>query len=210
MKYNQSIIAIKQSHCLNATHGFVTPIAKEIDEGTYIPVEDHEFPNNRRIWVSKDYDILDDKFDYGEPFKVLEYNEDSESLYKRQENKEQYWMKGNDTEALQKNEIYVIIKSNLPKVETPYLDTVPNISNLSQHIFLEEDDSQYLYGPFDVSKTDEGFKISPSTINTLNLRSDHIYKISKKNISHLIISHNSLDMSYIISADKIKTEVQFE
>ncbi len=58
--------------------GYVVPIAKENDDGTIEPTLREDFPNDNRVWISKEFGLIENNYAPTEIFYLNSYHESSE------------------------------------------------------------------------------------------------------------------------------------
>ncbi|OQY58842.1 MAG: hypothetical protein B6245_09750 [Desulfobacteraceae bacterium 4572_88] len=204
---NRPLLALKDRP-ISSSGGFVIPIAKEGENNIYEHADRLDFPNNGRIWVSSEYEIVDRRFADYEFFRVNRYSADDTEAYIENDYLEKYWMRGSDTEALNRFVMCPIIEEELPDVERPYLKSISPLPNRA--VFVN--DGHCIFGPFEWAKDEEGLRLSAAQSPLLGLKPDHVFKVRLDVIGKYIIKfdvfRNYLSMppaAYLFNTNFLKT-----
>ena len=180
------LLAVKDRP-ISSSGGFVIPIAYESENYAYVHADRYDFPNNGRIWVSSEYEAIDRRFSDYEFFRVNRYSADDNGAYIENPHLEKYWMRGSDAEALKRFEMCPVIDEALPPVERSYLKASVPLPNRS--VFIN--DADYLYGPFEWTKDEEGIRISAAQSPLLGLKPDHVFRVRTEDALTFIIKFES-------------------
>lgn len=156
--------------------GKIQPVAFDNGDGTFTAITNPEdlFPNNGVIWVSSEYDKIENDYEAEELFRIPIKRQNFEVEI----DKDQYWATGSDGKKIQDVGLYPIIEvETLPPVDLPF---IREISESIGSFFLATE--KMIYGPFRVSKDEEGrHKVIPLELHygggKLGLAPDHIFEI---------------------------------
>lgn len=172
------ILAVKQFAQSYGRSGKILPIAFVNSDGTIELIQNpnDEFPNNGQVWVSSEYDIIEEDYETNELFAVPVYSTNN-SEYEIYNDKDKYWAKGGEAKKIQEINLYPIIEiEELPSSSSPY---VVGVSESVGQIFLSV--NGIAYGPFTLSKDESGRCkiISPELHigSRLGLNPDHVFSV---------------------------------
>ncbi|HIE0659588.1 TPA: AAA family ATPase [Providencia rettgeri] len=169
------LIVVKDSTNFNPDLGSVLPIAMEHEDGSFKSVNISDFPNSG-IFISKEYQKIDDTFKDNELFIITDWYE-TDNEWKENKRKQKYYSKGEWAERLEHNALIPVIKMPMPDIDTGKVslgyDLPKNIS-----FFIE--DLGKISGPFNATKDDDEWFLTTSTgLTPLNLPTDHIAEFDK-------------------------------
>ncbi|HAV5391116.1 TPA: hypothetical protein ACVB6Z_000547 [Acinetobacter baumannii] len=165
--------------------GYVVPIAKENDDGTIEPTIREDFPNDNRVWISKEFGLIENNYAPTEIFYLNSYHESSERidsiLGSTNANICKYFSLGSNASRVDRNGYMQMIKlQELPDIRSGRIKSnIPiNLPPFGTPFFINVDD--FVYGPFHARKeSDIQDDIVFETVNKatpLGLQNNHIAK----------------------------------
>lgn len=216
--------------------GFVIPLAREDDNLRITPIQPDLFPNNQRIWISKDYQQIENEFGSDEIF----YLNNPRDTWELKDNSQE------EAERVQLEKQEIIDNPNkcrffslgynasridpgyMPLVRLPYLPErnsgrftshlMPKLPAIGIQFFALVDD--YVYGPFQVRRDiiagvqDEIIFETVNRITPLSLQNNYIAKFSLKALEEenvlLRVTTSSTANMYITNLHIIKSKIPFE
>lgn len=176
MNTPHDIIGYKQPIFGNPDKGQVVPIAK-IENGLITEIDLEDYPNTGTIFISRNYEEIDDKFNNDELFLIranLSFDfEENQDL----PHKSKFWSDNTNLKPLDTNILIpILISSNLPDKETGiWRDINPNdVPNKPFFILM----GNHIYGPFlPQSKNDNNVEVTPYNTAILGIPQNTISKI---------------------------------
>ncbi len=163
---NKLIVTLSRKTASSDYKGSVKPLVQFNNSGFEL-VDPDDFPNNGEIFFPKDYNIIEDKYDYEELFILEDYDE---NIYydKFEPNIAQYISYSSNTSPLPANLMCPIISTKLPSACEPYLSLDMMLNIPKRDFFIEDND--FVYGPFRADIIDQKYLIyrTPTRINSLD------------------------------------------
>lgn len=230
------IVMRRTPYTTGNTKGYVTPIAYENDDLSITLVQPDAFPNNQRIWISSEYDQIENQFLADEIFYLNSYrdsweprdNSDEERLRIQQEkellnnnpNTCRYFARGSNATRIDSSYIPVIDLPHLPDVATGYYTShlMPKFPAVGTPFLALVDG--YLYGPFQIrrdvtsSNSEEIIFETVNRITPLSLQNNYIAKIKFKEVDALDIvlrvSTPNTMATYLTNLHVIKKNINYE
>ncbi|AHX31490.1 AAA family ATPase [Aeromonas hydrophila] len=170
------LIVVKDSANFNPELGSVIPVAIESDDGCFKKVNIEDFPNSG-IFISKEYQKIDEVFKDDELFIITDWHE-TDNEWQADKRKQKFYSKGEWAERLEHNALIPVISMPMPDVDT---GKVSLGYDLPKNTSFFIDDSGFISGPFNATKDDDDWFLTTSTVLTpLNLPTDHIAKFDKR------------------------------
>lgn len=205
------LLVLKSTKEYRTDQGYAIPIALEEDDGSIKDIGDNEFPNNNRIFISKEYEKIDEKFKDRELFFLKDWQEDGDGKWKENNNFEKYYSKENNAIRTETNTYLPIIKMNMPDIETGRVENGFGIPVSNSPFFILS--NNIVSGPFLSTKEDEYWLLTPTTgINPLNLDNNYIAEFEFSNLkkAEIIINNEALGSNtLILTSLKRAAEVKF-
>ena len=216
--------------------GFVIPLAYENDDLTITPVQPDSFPNNQRIWISKDYQLIENEFGSDEIFYLnnprdtwqLKDNSSEEIERVRLEKLEitgdpvkcRFFALGHNASRIDSGFMPIVHLPYLPDINSGRFTShlMPKLPAVGIQFFALVDD--YVYGPFQVRRDttngiqDEIIFETVNRITPLSLPNNYIAKFPLKAVKDEgvfldITSSNTANM-YITNLHIVKSKIPFE
>ncbi|HFG7030305.1 TPA: hypothetical protein ACGIK9_002790 [Acinetobacter baumannii] len=187
--------------------GFVVPVALENEDGTITPTHREDFPNDNRIWISKEFNSIEQNYSPTELFYLTAYYESSETIENTTNaNMCKFFSLGTSAARVDRNSYLQLIKlSELPDVHSGRIKLSTNIvlPPYGTPFFINVD--EYVYGPFlarkEVGIQDDIIFETYNKSTPLGIQNNHIGKVKLTDIEDLnillSISHNGLFGKYI-------------
>lgn len=127
----------------NPTLGYLRAVAEKIGD-TYIALNAENFCVSEKIFVTKDYELIDSKYGRFELFKASVIESQYPSDDSRPERNCKYVTKASETSSLKPRELIEIIVSTLPDPNNMVIDVIQLPS--TSYIYLNDEGT--CYGPF--------------------------------------------------------------
>lgn len=216
--------------------GFVIPLAHENDDLTITPVQPDLFPNNQRIWISKEYQQIENEFGPDEIFYLnnprdtwdLKDNSPDEAERVRLEkqevandpNKCRFFSLGYNASRIDSGFMPLVRLPHLPDVNSGRFTShsLPKLPAVGIQFFALVDD--FIYGPFQIRRDttngvqDEIFFETVNRITPLGLQNNYIAKFPLKALEDeeilLRVSSSSSANMYITNLHIVKSNIPFE
>jgi MoxR-like ATPase len=210
-------IVFKHSSHLNSDSGTVTPIAEENDDGSVSRVIPGDYPNNNKIFISKDYTKIDEAFGDQELFFLREVTESPNFLTEDRDNpsKSKYYSMGYHSAPLETNTYIPILSMAMPDIASGKIEQKYSLDIGRKHFFIFNEG--IVSGPFIAEQDDENetWIVTPTNIvSPLGLKPYHIaqFKFKELENSGLILRCSLGDSGRIFftSLKKAKNEIEFE
>jgi len=216
--------------------GFVIPLAYENEDLTITPVGHDSFPNNQRIWISKDYQQIENEFGADEifylnnPRDTWQLKDDSPEEIERVRLEKleitgdpikcRFFSLGHNASRIDSGFMPLIRLPHLPDTSSGRFTShlMPKLPAVGIQFFTLVDD--YIYGPFQVRRDtingvqDEIIFETVNRITPLSLPNNYIAKFQFKAVKDEeillnITSSNTANM-YITNLHIVKSKIPFE
>lgn len=182
-EYSKEIIVYKLFAQLNKpTLGYLRAVFEKIGDA-YIPLNAQNFCASEKIFVTRDYEEIDSRYDEFELFKVTVIKSQYSSDDSRPERNCKYVTKASEAINLKPRELIEIIANSLPDPNDMMLD-VPNIPS-TPYVYLNDEGT--CYGPFKWDKNGENsitLKKIDSPLPGRPLLGGNIYEGSYDELKH--------------------------
>ena len=182
-EYSKEIIVYKLFAQLNKpTLGYLRAVSEKVGD-SYIPLNAQNFCTSEKIFVTRDYEEIDSRYDEFELFKVTVIKSQYPSDDLRPERNCQYVTKASEATNLKPRELIEIIVGSLPNPNNMVLD-VPSIPS-TPYVYLNDDGT--CYGPFKWDKNSDNsitLKKIDSPLPGRPLLGGNIYKGSYNELKH--------------------------
>jgi MoxR-like ATPase/Skp family chaperone for outer membrane proteins len=231
------LIAVRRnSFNTGSAKGFVVPIAHENDDLTITLVQPDEFPNNQRIWISSEYELIENQFLADEIFYLNSYrdtweprgnseDEHARVAYEKEQleinpNKCRYYALGSSASRIDSSYMQVIDLPHLPDMSTGRYTShlMPKFPSVGTPFMVSVEG--YLYGPFQIRRdsamnnSDDIIFETVNRITPLSLQNNYIAKIKLKDVESLEIllrvSTANTVATYITNLHAIKNSIEYE
>ena len=230
------IVVRRNSFNTGNTKGYVIPIAYENDDLTITLIQPDAFPNNQRIWISSEYELIENQFLADEIFYLNSYrdsweqrdNSEDERLRVANEKEQlainpntcRYYARGSSASRIDSSYMPVIDLPNLPDMSTGRYTShlMPKFPAVGIPFMVSV--GAYLYGPFQIRRdgtannSDEIIFETVNRITPLSLQNNYIAKISTKEVEGLEIllrvSTANTVATYITNLHAIKNSIKYE
>lgn len=206
-------IVYKSSRLLSTSDiGTVIPVAIESDDGFVRAVHPEDYPNNNKIFISKEFPRIDENYIEGELFSLSTVNENRDYLEEEtNQNRSKYFSMGFYASSLETNTYLPIIEMPLPDIASGRVDHAPSIDS-NRYFFIEND--RKIIGPFLAQAEGESWLINPTnSISSLALPSYHVAEFSTQSLidAGILLSYqfNGAEKRVITSLKKAKELVSF-
>lgn len=230
------IVIRKNSFVNDSSKGSVIPIAYENDDFTLTLVNPDEFPNKQRIWISSEYEQIENKYLPDEIF-YLDFFRDSwevrdnsaEELDRVAHEKAQlennpntcrFFGRGSSTSRIDAGYTPVIDLPHLPDISTGRYTShlMPKFPSVGTPFLASVDG--FLYGPFQIRReqtSEHSEDIIFETVNRITplaLQNNYIAKINLEDVEALGIvlrvnTQGSI-LTYVSNLRSIKDNLQYE
>ena len=121
-------LVFKASYSFNGDDkGSVIPVAIEKDDGTIVPVDISNYPNNSRIFISKEYEKIHSNFADGELFVLTDVKEADFEEYSEAPNRSRYYSMGYFSSHVETNTYLPIVQMDLPDIASGRVEHGPSI-----------------------------------------------------------------------------------
>lgn len=216
--------------------GFVIPLARENDDLTITPIQPDLFPNNQRIWISKDYQQIENEFGSDEifylnnPRDTWELKDNSQEEIERVQlekkeitdnpNKCRFFSLGYNASRIDAGYMPLVRLTHLPEKNSGRFTShlMPKLPAVGIQFFALVDN--YVYGPFQVRRDtttgiqDEIIFETVNRITPLSLPNNYIAKFPLKALEDeevllQVATSNTANM-YITNLHIVKSKVHFE
>lgn len=207
-------LVFKSNRNFNADdRGTVVPVAIENDDGTLRPVTLEEYPNNNRIFISKDYSKIDSVFSDRELFVLTTVHEGNDDDGMDSPSRSKFYSMGYYASSLDTNTYLPIVSMAMPDVASGRVDHGPSQEIGSKPFFILSND--IVAGPFVAQAEEDTWLITPmNSMSPLALSSYHIaqFAISDLDSAGLVLRSDfgGYERLYFTSLKKAKEEVEFD
>lgn len=194
--------------------GTVIPIGIEDENGSVHEVGQDDYPNNNRIFISKDYSRIDETYDDGEIFLLSTVNENRDYLDEvGNSSRSKYYSMGFYASALETNTYLPVVSMKLPDIASGRVEQGPPLDIGNKHFFINN--NNFIFGPFLAQAEDDSWLVTPTnTTSSLGLSSYHIAKFSYEELSNsgLLLTYQASGYEKILftSLKRAKELVSFE
>lgn len=206
-------LVYKSSKNYNSDVGSVVPIAVEEDDGSVRLVSSGEYPNNNRIFISKEYSKIDDGYGDYELFLLTTVNESFDAEIADSPNRSRYFSMGYYAAPLDANTYIPIVTMDMPDVASGRVEQAPlaDIGNRSFFILF----NSIVSGPFTAQAEEDGWLLTPlMSLTPLGLSNYHVaqFELSDLESNGLIIrsSMGGHERIYLTSLKKAKEIIDFD
>ncbi len=205
-------LVLKFSSNLSSDTGTVIPIAIENDDGSVRATTPEEYPNNNRIFISKEYSTIDSKYGDLELFVLTKVNE-SEDHNEDITSHSKFYSMGFYAKSLDTNTYLPIISMAMPDIASGRVEQGPPIDIGNRHFFILN--NEIVSGPFLAQAEEDIWLIAPTnTTSPLALNSHHVaqFNLNELEDAGLILrsSMGGNDRLFFTSLKKAKDEVGFQ
>jgi hypothetical protein len=205
------VLVIKSAKDYTIDKGYAIPIALEEDDGSFRNIGANEFPNNNRIFISKEYEKIDEQFKDRELFILTDWRSSESEEWKENKSIEKYFSRGIWAARTETNTYLPIIKMNMPDISTGQVENGSDIPASNSPFFILN--NNIVSGPFLATKEDEYWLLTPTTgISPLNLPTHHIaqFELSEiKKVGIIIDNENFGRDKLILTSLRKAAEVKF-
>lgn len=207
-------LVFKSNRSFNADdRGTVVPVAIENDDGSLRAVSPDEYPNNNRIFISKDFSKIDSAFSDRELFVLTTVHEGNDDDGMDSPSRSKYYSMGYYASALDTNTYLPIISMAMPDVASGRVDHGPSQDIGSKPFFILSND--IVAGPFVAQAEEDTWLITPmNSMSPLALSSYHIaqFELGELEKAGLILrsSLGGYERLYFTSLKRAKEEVEFD
>jgi DNA polymerase III delta prime subunit len=205
------LLVIRSAKDYSPDKGYAIPIAIEEDDGSIRNIEVNEFPNNNRIFISKEYEKIDEQFKDRELFILTDYRSSESEEWKENNNLEKYYSRVIWATRTETNTYLPIIKMSMPDISTGQVENGFDIPASNSPFFILNNNT--VSGPFLAAKEDEYWLLTPATgVSPLNLPTHHIaqFELSELKKAEIIIDNEALGRDKLILTSLRKAaEVKF-
>ena len=207
-------LVFKSLRSINSNElGTVIPVAIENDDGSVRAVSPDEYPNNNRIFISKEFSKIDETFNDRELFVLTTVNENLDHSGADSQSRSKFYSMGFYANSLDTNTYLPIIPMTMPDVASGKIEQGPSIDIGSKHFFILSE--EVVSGPFLAQAENESWVVTPTnTTSPLMLTSWHIGQFNLKELDNAglvlrseIGGHERL---FFTSLKKAKMEVGFK
>ncbi|HDS1681265.1 TPA: hypothetical protein QEM39_002817 [Pseudomonas putida] len=206
-------LVYKSSKNYNSDVGSVVPIAVEEDDGSVRLVSSGEYPNNNRIFISKEYSKIDEGYGDYELFLLTTVNESFDAEVADSPSRSRYFSMGYYAAPLDANTYIPIVTMNMPDVASGRVEQAPlaDIGNRSFFILF----NSIVSGPFTAQAEEDGWLLTPlMSLTPLGLSNYHVaqFELSDLESNGLIIrsSMGGHERIYLTSLKKAKENIDFD
>lgn len=206
-------LVYKSSKNYNSDVGSVVPIAVEEDDGAVRLVSSGEYPNNNRIFISKEYSKIDENFGDYELFLLTTVNESNDFEGSDVPSRSRFYSMGYYAAPLDVNTYLPIVTMNMPDVASGRVEQAPlaDIGNRSFFIL----NNAIVSGPFTAQAEEDGWLLTPlMSLTPLGLSNYHVaqFELEKLVGAGLIIRSSVVgnERIYLTSLKKAKELIEFD
>ena len=207
-------LVYKASYSFNGDDkGTVIPVAIEKDDGVVVPVDISNYPNNSRIFISKEYEKIHSSFADGELFVLTDVKEADVEEYSDAPNRSRYYSMGYFSAHVETNTYLPIVQMDLPDIASGRVEHGPSIDVGSKPFFILNND--IVSGPF-VSQSDEDtYLITPlQSVTPLSLSTYYVAQFLLRDLVNagliLRTSGGGVDRIYFTSLKRAKEQVTYD
>ncbi len=175
MNTPHDIIGYKQPIFGNTDKGHVVPIAK-IENGSISDIDPKDYPNTGTIFISRNYEEIDNKFNSDELFLIranlsFDYEENQDLPHKSK-----FWSDNTNLKPLDNNTLIpILISNNLPEKETGIWHNISSNDVPNKPFFILM--GNYIYGPFLPQSKNENVEVTPYSSTILGTPQNTIAKL---------------------------------
>jgi DNA polymerase III delta prime subunit len=206
-------LVYKSSKNYNSDVGSVVPIAVEEDDGIVRLVSPGEYPNNNRIFISKEYSKIDDNYGDYELFLLTTVNESHDTEGSDIPSRSRYYSMGYYAAPLDANTYLPIVAMSMPDVASGRVEQAPLADIGSRSFFILSNSA--VSGPFTAQAEEDGWLLTPlMSLTPLGLSNYHVaqFELEQLERNGLIIrsSMGANERMYFTSLKKAKELIEFD
>lgn len=175
MNTPHDIIGYKQPTFGNTDKGHVVPIAK-IENGSISDIDPNDYPNTGTIFISRNYEEIDNKFKNDELFLIranlsFDYEENQDLQHKSK-----FWSDSTNLKQIDNNILIpILISDNLPEKETGIWHNINSNDVPNKPFFILM--GNHIYGPFLPQSKNDNIEVTPCSSTILSIPQNTIAKI---------------------------------
>ena len=170
------IVVVRKESLIKEGTGIVQVIFTQNKSGEIGEPDVKRFPT-KTVWISIGYEKIEENFKEGELFVIDKYQEtDNDSpAYEvtSYDSRSEYWAKGSAAKRLDISKYIPVIHAELPDKGTGIF-SYKGVLPLGQFFIL---DSEFLYGPFSASSTEDAVHAAPDQCMPLGLDGGNVAKL---------------------------------
>ena len=194
--------------------GTVIPVAIENEDGTIKPASPANYPNNNRIFISKEFSRIDEAYDEGELFFLSVVNENRDYIEDEgNPSRSRYYSMGFYAAPLETNTYLPIVSMQLPNIASGRVDQAPPLDVGSKPFFIRNNGK--VVGPFLGQAEGDTWLITPTnTISPLSLASYHVAEFFETDLHEagIILAHqfSGTERLFFTSLKRAKDEIDYQ
>lgn len=206
-------LVYKTSKSYNSDVGSVVPIAVEEDDGAVRLVSPGEYPNNNRIFISKEYSKIDENYGDYELFLLTTVNESHDPEELDSPTRSRFYSMGYYAAPLDANTYLPIVTMEMPDVASGRVEQAP-LSDIGNRSFFILSNS-IVTGPFTAQAEEDGWLLTPlMSLTPLGLSNYHAaqFELDSLESNGLVIrsSMGGNERVYLASLKKAKELAEFD
>ncbi|MCJ8168434.1 hypothetical protein [Atopomonas sediminilitoris] len=206
-------LVYKSSKNYNSDVGSVVPVAVELDDGSVRQVTTGEYPNNDRIFISKEYSKIDDNYGDYELFLLTTVNESHDTDGSDIPSRSRFFSMGYYAAPLDTNTYLPIVSMPMPDVASGRVEQAPLTDIGNRAFFILS--NFVVSGPFTAQAEDDGWLLTPlMTISPLGLNNYHIaqFELNDLESNGLVIRSTMVgnERLYFTSLKRAKETIEFD